>query len=270
MGDIKGVASDGSTRAAACHQAVGARLEVLPGCLDASKELGEKHGAIKVVPPDGWKARATYEGCDTLFRCCASQTAEGEDGLYELQLEDAGAMYMSDIERISGESEAKREPRWPSNVRAAENDFWRNVGMGDASTVYTAQSANSSLFEKATRLSNLSSLRLQHKGKDGKGGAPRTAAQRPPRKAPSGWAWAWQGQRGVGPNGPCYTLAYLHKGTSRTIYVVSPAHRQVFETLVRLLHAQRVEDEEVPAPVDPKDASLLVDQTVLSKHKISP
>ena len=246
-------------------------FEDLPGFLDARKELGEKHGAIKVVPPDGWKARATYEGCDTLFRCCASQTAEGEDGLYELQLEDAGSMYMSDIERIFGESEAEREPRWPSNVRAAEIDFWRNVGMGDASTVYTAQSANSSLFEKSTRLWNLNSLRRQHKGKDGKGGGAALGSAKASAQGALGLGMGMAGTaRGWAvSNGPCYTLAYLHKGASRTIYVVSPAHRQVFETLVHSLQAQRVEDDEAPAPVDLKDASLLVDPTVLSKHKIS-
>lgn len=34
---------------------------------------GSQHGAIKVVPPEGYAARSTYENFDTLIRCCASQ-----------------------------------------------------------------------------------------------------------------------------------------------------------------------------------------------------
>jgi len=128
--------------------------------LHSLDSVGVQHGAFKVTPPDGYTARSSYDGHDPLFRCCASQTAEGDDGLYTLKLEDAGSMYMSDVERILTEAEAE-ESKWPSDQRVAEIEFWRNVGTGDSPTIYTAQSINSSLFDKTNRPWNLNSLRLQ-------------------------------------------------------------------------------------------------------------
>jgi len=128
--------------------------------LHSLDSVGVQHGAFKVTPPDGYTARSSYDGHDPLFRCCASQTAEGDDGLYTLKLEDAGSMYMSDVERILTEAEAE-ESKWPSDQRVAEIEFWRNVGTGDSPIIYTAQSINSSLFDKTNRPWNLNSLRLQ-------------------------------------------------------------------------------------------------------------
>ena len=136
----------------------------LEGFLRSHDDLGMQHGAIKVVPPNGYKARDSYEGYDTLIRCCASQTAEGENGLYDLVLEDdAGSMYMSDVQRIFADADSDADSRvtWSSDVRTAEIEFWKNVGLGDLSTVYTAQSVNSTLFDKTTRLWNLNAIRQQ-------------------------------------------------------------------------------------------------------------
>jgi hypothetical protein len=98
---------------------------------------------------------------DTLLRCCASQTADGDHGLYELHLEEAGSMYMSDFEGIIAESESEADAAWSSDVKTAEIEFWRNIGLGDSSTVYTAQSLNSTLFDKSTRLWNLHAMHQQ-------------------------------------------------------------------------------------------------------------
>jgi hypothetical protein len=136
-------------------------FEDLAGLLCSHNLLGVQHGAIKVVPPLGFKARETYEGCDTLLRCCASQTADGDHGLYELHLEEAGSMYMSDFEGIIAESESEADAAWSSDVKTAEIEFWRNIGLGDSSTVYTAQSLNSTLFDKSTRLWNLHAMHQQ-------------------------------------------------------------------------------------------------------------
>ena len=134
-------------------------FEDLEALLRSQGHLGAQHGAIKVVPPLGYKARETYEGYDTLLRCCASQTAEGDHGLYELRLEEAGSMYLSDLEGIIAETEEGGEMQWSSDVKTAEIEFWRNIGIGDSSTVYTAQSVNSTLFDKSTRLWNLHAMR---------------------------------------------------------------------------------------------------------------
>jgi hypothetical protein len=45
--------------------------------LCTSENLGVQHGALKVVPPEGYAARSTYENFDTLIRCCASQVCCG-------------------------------------------------------------------------------------------------------------------------------------------------------------------------------------------------
>ena len=136
-------------------------FEDLEALLRSQGHLGAQHGAIKVVPPLGYKARETYEGYDTLLRCCASQTAVGDHGLYELQLEEAGSMYLSDLEGIVAETEKEGEVQWSSDVKTAEIEFWRNIGLGDSSTVYTAQSVNSTLFDKSTRPWNLHAMRQQ-------------------------------------------------------------------------------------------------------------
>lgn len=136
-------------------------FEDLAGLLRSHDHLGAQHGAVKVLPPLGFKARETYEGCDTLLRCCGSQTADGDHGLYELHLEEAGSMYLSDFEGIIVESESETDAAWSSDVKTAEIEFWRNIGLGDSSTVYTAQSLNSTLFDKSTRLWNLHAMRQQ-------------------------------------------------------------------------------------------------------------
>lgn len=136
-------------------------FEDLAGLLGSHHHLGAQHGALKVVPPLGFKARDTYEGYDTLLRCCASQTAEGENGLYELHLEEAGSMYLSDFEGIVAESEADADAAWSPDVKTAEIEFWRNIGLGDSAAVYTAQSCNSTMFDKSTRLWNLHAMRQQ-------------------------------------------------------------------------------------------------------------
>jgi hypothetical protein len=38
-----------------------------------SHNQGTQHGAIKVVPPQGYAARSTYGDADVLMRSCASQ-----------------------------------------------------------------------------------------------------------------------------------------------------------------------------------------------------
>jgi hypothetical protein len=136
-------------------------FEDLASLLRSHDHLGAQYGAVKVVPPLGFKARETYEGCDTLLRCCASQTADGDHGLYELHLEEAGSMYLSDFEGIVAESESEVDAAWSSDVKTAEIEFWRNIGLGDSSTVYTAQSLNSTLFDRSTRLWNLHAMRQQ-------------------------------------------------------------------------------------------------------------
>jgi hypothetical protein len=133
----------------------------LEGFLLARAGIGSEHGSLKVVPPDGYKARSTYDDFDTLMRCCATQTAMGENGLYDLSLEDVDSMYMSDMERTFDEWSIESEVQWSSDLRTAEIEFWRHVGMGDSSTVYTAQSFNASAFAKAPSPWNINAIRQQ-------------------------------------------------------------------------------------------------------------
>ena len=204
-----------------------------------------------------------------------AQTAEGDDGLYELTLEDAGSMYMSDVQRTFEESEAESEIKWSSDVRTSEIEFWRSVGLGDSSTVYTAQSINSSLFEKSARGWNFQELRKQRiqQKESGKGVAGSRARVKISAQGVLGLGMGMAGTaRGwsVSANG-CYTIQYLHKGAPRTVYAVAPEHRTRFEELVSTLRVQ-VSDEEETSCGEPdqglKNASLLIDPTVLLKHKI--
>jgi hypothetical protein len=247
-------------------------FEDLPGYLRSLDGLGRQHGAVKVVPPGSYAARVTYENYDTLIRSVASQSAEGEDGFYELKLEDSGSMFMSDLERIFAESEAESETQWSSNIRTAEIEFWRNVGLGDSAAAYTGQSPQSSLFDKSNRPWNLGSLRT-HKRAAERTGAGRSARATAQSALGLGMGMAGTARGWSASNEPNYIIQYLHKGAPRTIYAVTPAHRKPFEALVGSFRAQFSEDGQTLDPnnldADLKGASLLIDPTVVSKRKIS-
>jgi hypothetical protein len=206
----------------------------------------------------------------------SAQTAEGDGGLYELTLEDAGSMFMSDVQRTFEECESETEGKWSSDVRTAEIEFWRSVGLGDSSTVYTAQSVNSTLFEKSVRLWNFNDMRRQssqqkQNGKTGnRGGGTKVSAQgvlglgMGMAGTARGWSSADEG---------CYTIQYLHTGAPRTVYAVSPEHRKRFEQLVAMLRRQ-ISDEGTEASTGEEpdkslsQGSMLIDPAVLMKHRI--
>ncbi|EKX37792.1 hypothetical protein GUITHDRAFT_165395, partial [Guillardia theta CCMP2712] len=128
--------------------------------LGSVSKLGQMHGAVRVVPPEGYRARLSYENAETLIRCFGSQSAEGECGLYQLSVEEAGSMYLSDLQRLLSESDHHDSSKWSEDPRAAEIEFWRTLGTG-APSVYTAHSMNSSLFEKTISSWNLSNFEGQ-------------------------------------------------------------------------------------------------------------
>jgi jumonji domain-containing protein 2 len=212
-------------------------------------ELAAMYGAVKVIPPHGYKARSIYEGHDTFVRCCASQTAEGDSGIYELMLEDAGSMYMSDVERIFAEWAVEGDVplELSSDARTAEIEFWRNIGFGNSSAVYTAQTVDGTLFEKSTSQWNLNNIRQQRARLEGKVRGAKMSAQ--------GILGLGMGMAGTArgwsvSSDDSYTLQYLHVGAPRTVYVIIPSQRIEFESLASSLRALNADQEQPPSKVD--------------------
>ena len=186
-------------------------------------------------------------------------------------------MYLSDLEGIVAETEKEGEVQWSSDVKTAEIEFWRNIGLGDSSTVYTAQSVNSTLFDKSTRPWNLHAMRQQRQEqKAQKGGA---GARGSGKQSAQGILGVGLGMAGTArgwsmPDQECFVIQYIHRGAPRTVYSVSPASRQRFEALVATLraevsegHAQGGHDEEY-AMRSFRASCLLIDPAVFSKHKV--
>eukprot|EP00286_Rhodomonas_abbreviata_P021468 CAMPEP_0181294304 /NCGR_PEP_ID=MMETSP1101-20121128/3524_1 /TAXON_ID=46948 /ORGANISM="Rhodomonas abbreviata, Strain Caron Lab Isolate" /LENGTH=179 /DNA_ID=CAMNT_0023398943 /DNA_START=87 /DNA_END=623 /DNA_ORIENTATION=- len=119
--------------------------------------IGRSSGCIKVVPPEGWQARSTYEGADPLVRSCGSQTVQGDCGIYELEIEDGGSIFLSDLCALITDSETESESQLSSDVKTAEKEFWRTMGMG-GEVVYTGHTQFSTLFNAAAKTWNLGEM----------------------------------------------------------------------------------------------------------------
>eukprot|EP00960_Hanusia_phi_P018048 530559-Hanusia_phi.AAC.5 len=229
--------------------------------LGSVAKLGQMHGALRVIPPEGYRARLSYEGADTLIRCFGSQSAEGECGLYQLSVEEAGSMYLSDLQRLLSESDHHDCSKWSEDPRAAEIEFWRTLGTG-APSVYTAHSMNSSLFEKTISSWNLSNFEGQVKNKNLRS-----------------WQVSAQGIHGLSfgmtftsrglscSEEPFCNISYLHFGKPRTVYVIPPSHRKELENLVGQLRPGNVEKGIDLSSMLAK-SPFLIDPVVLSKYKV--
>lgn len=128
------------------------------GYIGSLAKIGQEHGAIKIIPPQEWKARETYDGADPLIRACASQTIEGDSGVYKLNIEDGGSIFLSDLVGLINETEAEGGGELNSDPRTAEMEFWRSIGMG-SHLVYTAHSQNATLFMDSSKEWNLGKMR---------------------------------------------------------------------------------------------------------------
>jgi hypothetical protein len=114
-------------------------------------------GAVKVVPPEGWQARSSYDdSTDPLFRACGTQSVEGEDGVYTLSVEEGSSVYLSDLRgkcpsprqrtsrgslfhltvlRFAARGAGMCEGATQGDLalmeeRSAEIEFWRSLDLG--------------------------------------------------------------------------------------------------------------------------------------------
>eukprot|EP00960_Hanusia_phi_P074355 768221-Hanusia_phi.AAC.6 len=134
----------------------------LPKFMASIASLGSFYGAVKILPPEGWKSRRSYEHVDFLIRCTGSQYSRdvGLNGLYDLHAEESGSMHLSDVKHLLMESQSVDAEHWKNNARRAELDFWRDLGV-ETNIIYAASCSQSTLFEPIAGAWNLA--QMQHK-----------------------------------------------------------------------------------------------------------
>uniref|UniRef100_A0A7S4KPP7 JmjN domain-containing protein n=1 Tax=Guillardia theta TaxID=55529 RepID=A0A7S4KPP7_GUITH len=195
----------------------------LPKFMASIASLGSFYGAVKILPPEGWKSRRSYEHVDFLIRCTGSQYSRdvGLNGLYDLHAEESGAMHLSDLKQLLTESQSVDAEHWKDNVRRAELDFWRDLGV-ETNVIYAASCSQSTLFEPIAGAWNLA--QMQHK-----------------RASTNSWQLSCQGITGLSMNmastargwsvvdeNVC-SVSYVHFGAPRSVYVVPASYRQKLE-----------------------------------------
>eukprot|EP00291_Cryptomonas_curvata_P028564 CAMPEP_0172209170 /NCGR_PEP_ID=MMETSP1050-20130122/34942_1 /TAXON_ID=233186 /ORGANISM="Cryptomonas curvata, Strain CCAP979/52" /LENGTH=149 /DNA_ID=CAMNT_0012888969 /DNA_START=156 /DNA_END=602 /DNA_ORIENTATION=- len=111
------------------------------------REIGQHHGAVRIVPPTGWRARGDdgYESADALLRCFGQQHSDGELGVYVLTTEEGSGTFLSDFRRVIARDEEEDPRVAAADPRAVEREFWRTLGLG-VGPVYSGFSPNGSLF----------------------------------------------------------------------------------------------------------------------------
>ncbi|KAM4828013.1 lysine-specific demethylase 4D-like [Thomomys bottae] len=185
-------------------------------------------GLAKVIPPEEWRARPSYEGVgDMLIASPLQQVVSGGAGVFTQYHRRKKAMTVGQYRRLA-DSDRHRPPPHLS-FEDLERKYWKHR-LYDAPPVYGAD-VNGSLFDAGTTAWNLGHLGTVQDLLEQECGVVIEGVNTPYLYFgmwKSTFAWHTEDM-------DLYSINYVHFGAPKTWYAVPPAHGQRLERLAREL-----------------------------------
>ncbi|XP_032497032.1 lysine-specific demethylase 4D-like [Phocoena sinus] len=184
-------------------------------------------GLAKIIPPQDWKARKTYDDIDDiLIAAPLQQVISGQAGVFTQHHKKNKAMTLSEYRRLAN-SERHQTPFY-SDFEDLERKYWKTRPYG--SPVYGAD-VSGSLFDENTKQWNLGHLGTIQDLLEQECGVVIEGINTPYLYFGM-WktAFAWHTE-----DMDLYSINYLHFGEPKTWYAVPPEHGRRLERLAREL-----------------------------------
>ncbi|XP_065738442.1 lysine-specific demethylase 4D-like [Phocoena phocoena] len=184
-------------------------------------------GLAKIIPPQDWKARKTYDDIDDiLIAAPLQQVISGQAGVFTQHHKKNKAMTVSEYRRLAN-SERHQTPFY-SDFEDLERKYWKTRPYG--SPVYGAD-VSGSLFDENTKQWNLGHLGTIQDLLEQECGVVIEGVNTPYLYFGM-WktAFAWHTE-----DMDLYSINYLHFGEPKTWYAVPPEHGRRLERLAREL-----------------------------------